>query len=158
MSLTRRLFLRHGATAAAATAVTAPAVAAPVAQGKKGTSGLIQEVDGPQPVAEDFYARADRLAWELADALNNYDRGRWYAQIYPSLPHDYPVGFFRIDGADPERMVDYHARELAKAMKAMGHDVERYYVSPDGSFAMVSPGLKRGAFLTGTTEASPCAS
>lgn len=78
MSLTRRLFLCYGATAAAATAVTAPAVGAPV-------------------VEEAIEDRVERLSWELADALNTYRGGNWYAEVHASLPHDHPVGLFRAD-------------------------------------------------------------
>lgn len=52
--------------------------------------------------------RVNRIAWELADALNTYADGRFHAEIYPSLPHDYPV-----------IMVHTKAREQGKTLVSM---------------------------------------
>jgi hypothetical protein len=57
--------------------------------------------------------RVNAAAWELADALNSYDDGRWYAEVHPSLPNDYPVAFRSI--AARAREAD-GVRTLARVM------------------------------------------
>lgn len=100
-SISRRLFLRHTATAAAATAVSVPAVAPAIAE-------------------EDIHDRVDRLSWELADALNTYQDGNWYAQIYPSLLNDNPVGLYRATAKTPltpDERIDAALAEIVAAFR-----------------------------------------
>lgn len=65
-----------------------------------------------EPVVDELpIDKANRLAWELADTLNTYLGGRFYAEVYPSLPHDYPVGFISIKAREEAKTVI--SRELA---------------------------------------------
>ena len=58
-----------------------------------GGAGEAFASSGPPTPPEHPATRCARLAAELADALNDYADGRFHAQVYPSLHHDYPVAF-----------------------------------------------------------------
>ena len=100
----RRSFLR--------TAAMAPALAVPA---------------GAVLASECAMDRANRLAWELADALNTYAGGRFYSVVYPSARDAYAVNFSLID-LPPIRVVSARERvdaafqELKDAVTALGPD------------------------------------
>lgn len=78
-SLSRRNFI---SIAAAGAAASLPAVALAEATGK--TSRLLQPPELP-------IDRIERCANELAEILNEYQHGRFYACVYPSADYDAPV-------------------------------------------------------------------
>ena len=100
----RRSFLR--------TAAMAPALAVPA-------SAVL--------ASEHIMDRANRLAWDLADALNTYADGRFYSVVYPSARDGYAVNFSLID-LPPVRVVSARERvdaafkELNDAVTALGPD------------------------------------
>lgn len=54
------------------------------------------------PEAEVPSDRVARLAWELAEALNEHDGGRFHARVYPSKQAGYAVMFAKTAAAERE--------------------------------------------------------
>ncbi len=114
-SITRRLFMRHGAAAGLAVSTTALA-AVPV-----------QATEYPRQ-------KVNRLAGELSQAMDEWmaDLGHdgvpdlWKAHVLPASTHEYPVWFEHLRNRyepTPQERVELARRELIAATKVAYPDV-----------------------------------
>lgn len=90
-----------------------------------GVATLVPAAIEAAPVAEDAWGKADRLAWELSEALENLD-GRWTATVYGDF-RPTPVVFQndlmpRSARLTPKARAEAAISELRAAMADLGHD------------------------------------
>ncbi len=77
---------------------------------------------------EEPMARVRRLAFELADAMNDYMGGRYYAAVYPSAGEDCPVKFTSVRSAEAEaRIVPAAADPVYEAIAEWKRASDAYY-------------------------------
>lgn len=79
------------------------------------------------PVSELPVDRVNRLAWELAEALNDYGDGRWLAEVYPSRSREWAVGLKSILVSDAlENDVSRNLTRLIDGHKAADEEFDRH--------------------------------
>ncbi|MDQ0347875.1 hypothetical protein [Ancylobacter vacuolatus] len=82
--------------------------------------------------------RARRLAWELADTMNDYEGGEWHAVVHPSRSV-HPVAFFMTDlQRTPEERIE---RALATIKAALAEKYPAHFITSSADMGNHTAGV-----------------